>query len=63
MVCTNCGRKFKAGNAPDETPNGVTFVLQNNKKITMCRYCIVRLGMMSKENQDKLIDELEKKAE
>ena len=59
--CTNCEKTFKSGNAPDGTPNGVGLVLQNGKQITLCRTCIIKLGMMSDTNKNKFIAQLEEK--
>lgn len=57
MKCDGCGRKFKRGNFVDGTPNGMTFVLED-KNITVCRGCMIKLGMMNKEDKNKFLNEL-----
>ena len=42
MKCDKCGKEFKAGNRPDGLPNGLDFILQNGKRLTMCADCIMK---------------------
>ena len=58
MICDNCKKRFKAGNAPDGTPNGVGFQMQNGKIITVCRSCIMLVGMMSDSKKDEFFKKL-----
>lgn len=57
MKCDACGKSFKRGNYVDGTPNGMGFVMEN-RTITLCRGCIIKLGMMSKEQKNEFFKKL-----
>ena len=61
MKCDGCGKTFKRGNYIDGTPNGMTFVL-DTKDVTLCRGCIIKLGMMNDTDKNEYIKSLEDKA-
>lgn len=44
MKCDVCGKEFGYGNREDGLPNGMTFILQKGKKLTMCADCIIAKG-------------------
>lgn len=44
VKCDNCGRKFAMIDQSQEAPQGVTFVLEGNTSISLCRYCLIDLG-------------------
>lgn len=62
MKCLGCGKSFRRGNYIDGTPNGMTFVLQSGKQITVCRGCIIKIGMMNDVDKNEYIKSLEEKA-
>ena len=62
MKCLSCGKTFKRGNYIDGTPNGMTFVLQSGAQITVCRVCIIKIGMMNDTDKNEYIKSLEDKA-
>lgn len=39
-----CGKEFAYGYREDGLPNGMTFILQNGTKMTMCADCIMEKG-------------------
>lgn len=57
MKCDGCGKTFRRGNYIDGTPNGMTFVL-DTKDVTLCRGCIIKLGMMSKQDKNEWLKNL-----
>ena len=57
MKCNGCGKSFKRGNYIDGTPNGMTFVL-DDKDVTLCRGCIIKLGMMNAQAKDDWLKNL-----
>ena len=44
MKCDVCGKEFESGNRPDGIPNGMAFILEGGKSITMCAECIIEKG-------------------
>ena len=54
MKCDACGKTFKRGNYIDGTPNGMTFVLKD-KNVTVCRGCIIKLGMMDEAHKNEFL--------
>ena len=54
MRCDACGKTFKRGNYIDGTPNGMTFVL-SDKNVTVCRGCIIKLGMMDEVHKNEFL--------
>ena len=62
MKCLSCGKTFKKANWIDGMPNGMTFVLQSGKQITVCRGCIIKIGMMNDTDKNEYIKSLEAKA-
>ena len=42
LKCHICGREFCYGNREDGMPNGMTFVLKDNSRKTMCADCILK---------------------
>lgn len=61
MICDKCKKFFLPGNRPDGIPNGLGFVLQNGKKITVCADCVMKLGAMQTDaERDKFFEELNK---
>lgn len=44
MKCEVCGKEFAYGYRKDGLPNGMTFILQNGTKMTMCADCIMEKG-------------------
>lgn len=58
MICSNCKHFFSVGRRPDGTPNGVGFVLEGGKEITLCANCLIELGKMSQDQQEAFFDSL-----
>ena len=44
MKCEVCGKEFAYGYREDGLPNGMTFILQNGTKMTMCADCNMEKG-------------------
>ena len=55
IKCDMCKKIFLPGNRPDGTPTGVSFVLEDGRKITACSDCIEKVG----ENPEYLEDFLD----
>lgn len=51
MKCEVCGKEFAYGYREDGLPNGMTFILQNGTKMTMCADCIMEKGREVKEEK------------
>ena len=58
MKCDGCGKEFKHGNYIDGTPNGMGFQLEDGRLITLCRGCIIKLGMMSEEHKNEFFKKI-----
>lgn len=54
MKCDACGKEFRRGTYIDGTPNGITFKLAK-KDVTVCRGCIIKLGMMDDEHKNEFL--------
>lgn len=54
MKCNKCGKHFEEGNT-NGLPNGVAFVLDHGKTITLCQECVIELGKMNDADKDKII--------
>ena len=50
-----CGKVFGYGNREDGLPNGMTFILQNGEKLTMCTDCIKAKGKEVAEERHKQV--------
>lgn len=56
MICDKCKKFFVAGNR-DGIPNGVKMVMQNNKTVTLCADCLIKLGAMNEQQRQEFIAE------
>lgn len=43
VKCDNCGAVLRKL-PQEETPQGVTFVLEDKQELTLCRSCLIELG-------------------
>ena len=62
MTCSKCKKEFMAGNRPDGLPNGVGFEMEDGLVINLCANCIMELGKLDRESQEKFIGELVEEA-
>ena len=51
IKCSNCGKTFKPGNT-NGLPNGITLVMKNNDKITLCQSCLCKIGSMTEAEKN-----------
>lgn len=56
--CNKCGKEFAYGNRADGLPNGVGLELENEKIIYICSDCILELGELTDEEQERFIDDI-----
>ena len=61
MICNSCKKYFTDGNRPGGMPNGVAFVLQGGKRITVCADCMISLGKMDDDHKREFLDTLMRK--
>jgi len=55
-MCSICGKTFVQGNT-NGMPNGLGYLLDDGTLINMCQDCIIAVGEMTSEEQDKFFDE------
>jgi len=53
ILCDRCAKIFSPGNRPDGIPNGVTFVQDNGKPITLCADCLIKQGAMVRKHNNE----------
>lgn len=46
MKCNICGKEFEVGNRADGIPNGMGFVLQDGRQITVCADCMMDMNKL-----------------
>lgn len=56
--CNKCGKEFACGNRADGLPNGVGLELKNEKTIYICSDCILELGKLTDEEQERFIGDI-----
>lgn len=48
LTCDFCGKEFLPGNGPGGIPNGVKLLSGAGQGVTVCRSCIIGLGLIIK---------------
>lgn len=55
--CDKCESMFVTGNS-NGMPNGMTFVMKDDKQVTLCQKCIIKLGKLNEEEKQEFFKEL-----
>lgn len=58
MKCDHCGNEFEGGIRPDGLPNGVGFVTEDGKHITLCADCLMMADEMPSRERLEFYKEL-----
>ena len=58
MKCDHCGKEFESGNREDGLPNGVGFVTDDGRHITLCSDCLMMVGAMPSRERLEFYKEL-----
>ena len=61
MICDSCGKEFEAGSRTDGIPNGLGFLLENGKQITVCAECVIAVGRMDPGQKNAFFRKLQEK--
>lgn len=51
--CTKCNNKISSVLRADGIPNGVGFVMEDGREITLCNDCIIKLGLLKQEQDEE----------